>query len=43
VARTFYREMGWKETEDQREAEFPPYPNEIRMVRRNPHMARRGR
>ena len=43
VARTFYREMGWKDTEDQREAEFPPYPNEIRMVRRNPHMARRGR
>ncbi|SDT21995.1 GNAT family N-acetyltransferase [Microlunatus soli] len=43
VARGFYRAHGWTDTEDERDAEFPPYPNEIRMLRRNPHLARRGR
>jgi len=42
-AREFYRAHGWIETEDRRECEFPPYPPEMRMVRRNPSVPRRGR
>lgn len=42
-AREFYRARGWIETEDRRECEFPPYPPEMRMVRRNPSVPRRGR
>lgn len=43
VARDFYARAGWSETGESRTAEFPPYPAEIRMYRRNPHLARRGR
>jgi len=43
VARRFYAERGWTETEETRESEFPPHPSEIRMSRRNPHIPRRGR
>lgn len=43
VARSFYAGRGWAESGATRTAEFPPYPAEIRMVRRNPHIARRGR
>lgn len=43
VARAFYREHGWSENGDVRDAEFPPHPVEVMMVRRNPHLARRGR
>jgi ribosomal protein S18 acetylase RimI-like enzyme len=43
VARTFYRERGWQDTGESRNAEFPPHPVEVKMVRRNPHLARRGR
>lgn len=43
VARRFYAELGWTETDQTRNSEFPPYPGEIRMFRRNPHIARRGR
>lgn len=43
VARAFYAQFGWTETGDARGSEFPPYPKEIRMFRRNPHIARRGR
>ena len=43
VARAFYRSHGWTETEDRRKAEFPPYPEEIRMRRRNPAAPRRSR
>ena len=42
-ARAFYGAHGWSETEDEREAEFPPYPVEMRLVRNNPHHARRSR
>jgi len=42
-ARTFYSELGWTDAGESRAAEFPPYPTEIRMTRRNPHLARRGR
>ncbi|QDP96116.1 GNAT family N-acetyltransferase [Microlunatus elymi] len=43
VARAFYRDHGWSETDDERPAEFPPNPPELRMIRRNPHLARRSR
>lgn len=43
IARTFYAELGWTETDQTRNSEFPPYPGEIRLTRRNPHIARRGR
>lgn len=43
VARLFYTRRGWFDTGEYRTAEFPPYPPEIRMIRRNPHIARRGR
>ncbi|HEY9293403.1 MAG TPA: GNAT family N-acetyltransferase [Microlunatus sp.] len=42
-ARAFYRDHGWSQTADEREAEFPPYPLEMRLARDNPHLARRGR
>lgn len=41
-ARDFYRKRGWTETEERRECEFPPYPDELRMVRRNPSRPRRS-
>ena len=43
AARAFYRSLGWRETEDRRDAEFPPEPAELRMERRNPAAPRRGR
>ena len=43
VARAFYRSHGWTDTDDRRKAEFPPYPEEIRMTRRNPSAPRRSR
>jgi GNAT superfamily N-acetyltransferase len=42
-AQDFYRGNGWLPTDETRPAEFPPYPVEIKMTRRNPHVARRGR
>lgn len=39
----FLRERGWTETEERRECEFPPCPEELKMVRPNPSAARRGR
>lgn len=43
VARAFYRAYGWTETDDRQTAEFPPFPEELRLVRRNPSAPRRGR
>lgn len=42
-AQAFYRSHGWTETEDRRKAEFPPFPEEIRMKKRNPSAPRRSR
>jgi GNAT superfamily N-acetyltransferase len=42
-ARAFYRAAGWTDTDQSRTAEFPPYPPEVRMLRHNPHVPRRGR
>ena len=43
VARAFYRAHGWAETEDRRRSEYPPHPEELRMVRKNPAAPRRSR
>jgi ribosomal protein S18 acetylase RimI-like enzyme len=41
--REFFRSQGWEETDQRRECEFPPYPDELRMIRRNPAAPRRSR
>ncbi|GAB3761300.1 GNAT family N-acetyltransferase [Microlunatus parietis] len=33
AARAFYRAHGWTETEDRRRSEFPPKPDELRMIK----------
>ena len=43
AARTFYRSLGWTETAERRDCEFPPEPPELRLERRNPTAPRRGR
>ncbi len=43
AARSFYRAHGWTETEERKTAEFPPFPEERKLVRRNPSSPRRGR
>lgn len=42
-ARNLYRSLGWQETDDRRECEFPPHPEELRLVRPNPAAPRRSR
>jgi GNAT superfamily N-acetyltransferase len=42
-ARAFYRAHAWTETDDRRQAEYPPHPEELRMVKRNPAAPRRSR
>ncbi len=43
VARAFYRAHQWTETDDRRRSEYPPHPESIRMVRKNPAAPRRSR
>lgn len=42
-ARSFYRAHGWSGTDDRRECEFPPYPEELRLTKANPAAPRRSR
>ena len=42
-ARAFYATQEWRETTDRRDCEYPPAPPEMRLERRNPTAARRGR
>jgi ribosomal protein S18 acetylase RimI-like enzyme len=42
-AREFYRARGWSESAERRDCEFPPYPLEMRMTRKNPAAPRRSR
>lgn len=42
-ARSFYRSHHWTETQDRRHSPYPPKPEELRMVRRNPAVPRRSR
>jgi ribosomal protein S18 acetylase RimI-like enzyme len=41
TARSFYRARGFVETDERRACEFPPFPEELKMVRRNPAAPRR--
>ena len=43
AARAFYRAHRWTETEDRRRSEYPPHPEAVRMVRKNPAAPRRSR
>jgi ribosomal protein S18 acetylase RimI-like enzyme len=43
AARAFYRSHRWIDTADRRTSEYPPHPEEIRMIRRNPAAPRRSR
>jgi ribosomal protein S18 acetylase RimI-like enzyme len=43
TARAFYRAHGWTETDDRRRSEYPPQPEKVRMVRKNPAAPRRSR
>jgi len=42
AARAFYRALGWTETGERREAEYPPHPQCLHLTRRNPHAPRRS-
>jgi ribosomal protein S18 acetylase RimI-like enzyme len=41
TARSFYRARGFVETDERRACEFPPFPEELKMVRSNPAAPRR--
>jgi GNAT superfamily N-acetyltransferase len=43
AAQAFYLSHRWTATQDRRRADYPPRPQEMRMVRRNPAAARRSR
>jgi len=43
VAQRFYLAHHWVRTDDRRPAEYPPRPEEIRMIRHNPTAPRRSR
>ena len=43
AARAFYRAQQWTETNDRRQSEYPPHPESVRMVRKNPTAPRRSR
>jgi ribosomal protein S18 acetylase RimI-like enzyme len=43
AARAFYRAHRWVETDERRRSEYPPHPEAIRMVRKNPAAPRRSR
>jgi ribosomal protein S18 acetylase RimI-like enzyme len=42
AARAFYRALGWTETGERRESEYPPHPQCLQLTRRNPHAPRRS-
>jgi ribosomal protein S18 acetylase RimI-like enzyme len=43
AARRFYASHRWGDTEDRRRSDYPPQPEELRMVKRNPAAPRRSR
>jgi ribosomal protein S18 acetylase RimI-like enzyme len=42
AARAFYRTLGWIETGARRNSEYPPHPESLQMMRKNPHAPRRS-
>jgi ribosomal protein S18 acetylase RimI-like enzyme len=43
AARAFYRGRGWLETGERRRSEYPPHPESLQMMHKNPHAPRRSR
>lgn len=43
TARSFYTSLRWQETDERRDCEFPPHPQMLQLVRRNPSAPRRSR
>jgi ribosomal protein S18 acetylase RimI-like enzyme len=43
TARAFYRSHGWQQTAERRYSKWPPRPQELKIVRRNPSAPRRSR
>jgi GNAT superfamily N-acetyltransferase len=43
AARAFYRARGWIETGGRRRSEYPPHPESLQMMHKNPHAPRRSR
>jgi GNAT superfamily N-acetyltransferase len=43
AARAFYRGRGWIETGERQRSEFPPHPESLQMMHKNPHAPRRSR
>jgi ribosomal protein S18 acetylase RimI-like enzyme len=43
AARAFYRAHRWVETDERRRSDYPPHPEVVRMVRKNPAAPRRSR
>ena len=42
LARAFYRTRGWNETGERRNSEYPPHPESLQLMRKNPHPPRRS-
>jgi ribosomal protein S18 acetylase RimI-like enzyme len=42
AARAFYRALGWSETGERRKSEYPPHPQSLQLMHRNPHAPRRS-
>jgi GNAT superfamily N-acetyltransferase len=42
VARAFYRTRGWTETGARRNSVYPPHPESLQLMRKNPHAPRRS-
>jgi GNAT superfamily N-acetyltransferase len=42
AARAFYRTRGWTETGARRNSEYPPHPESLQLIRKNPHAPRRS-
>jgi ribosomal protein S18 acetylase RimI-like enzyme len=42
AARAFYKALGWTETGERRNSEYPPHPQSLQMMHRNRHVPRRS-
>jgi len=42
IAHAFYRTRGWTETGARRNSEYPPHPESLQLMRKNPHAPRRS-
>jgi GNAT superfamily N-acetyltransferase len=42
IAHAFYRTRGWTETGARRNSDYPPHPESLQLMRKNPHAPRRS-